>query len=329
MDILVCLFIPIFVPEKLDLFAENMENRTIPTFDLSVFKDHPHLVDYYDEDFVIANTVTSMAQKDWTVRMAFLMMLECIEGQIQLNINGKPYLLHANEAVVCMPTNIVSQVMVSPYNRVRMVGFSTSFLRKTLKHEKEVEALFGYLFKNPLQQSKAHPLHINYYQRLIGYKMQQPRTKYLSETMRFLVSAMFCEMIEIAMKEVEHKGGDRFFAQANIPTPGIKRANLVFKQFMQELAQDNGMHRSVSYYADRLCYSPKYLSSVIRQVSGRTALDWINEYAVEQIKHQLKYSSRSIKEIAEEMRFSNQSFFGKYVKAHLGMSPAKYREQGK
>lgn len=306
-----------------------MENGTIPTFDLSIFGDHPQLVDYYDEDFVICNTITSMAQKDWTVRMAFMMMLECIEGQIQLDINGKSYMLHANEAIVLMPTNIVSQVMVSPYNKVRMVGFSTNFLRRTLKQEREMEMLFDYLYRNPLQEAKAHPSHINYYQRLLSFKMQQPRTKYLSETMRFLISAMFCEMIEIAMREVQSRKEANPSITISTPAPGIKRANMVFKQFVQELAQDNGMHRSVSYYADRLCYSPKYLSSVVRQVSGRTALEWINEYAVEQIKHQLKYSSRSIKEIAEEMHFSNQSFFGKYVKAHLGMSPAKYREQGK
>lgn len=107
---------------------------------------------------------------------------------------------------------------------------------------------------------------------------------------------------------------------------GIKRASYVFKQFLQEVAKDNGLHRSVTYYADILCYSPKYLSSVVRQMSGRTALDWINEYAVEQIKHRLKHTDKSIKEVAEEMNFSNQSFFGKYVKAHLGMSPARYRE---
>ena len=309
--------------------SQNMENGTIPTFDLSVFRDHPQLVDYYDEDFVIANTVTSMAQKDWTVRMAFLMMLECLEGQVQLDINGKSYLLHANETLICMPTTIVSQVMVSPYNKVRMVGLSTAFLRRTMKQEKEFETLFNYLYRNPLQRAREQPAHVSYYQRILTYKMQQPTTKYLKETMRFLVSAIFCEMIEIAMEMVQRADKQAYLEQAEAPTPGIKRANLVFKQFMMELAQDNGMHRSVAYFADRLCYSPKYLSSVIRQISGRTALDWINEYAVEQIKHQLKYSGRTIKEIAEEMQFSNQSFFGKYVKAHLGMSPARYREQGK
>ena len=64
---------------------------------------------------------------------------------------------------------------------------------------------------------------------------------------------------------------------------------------------------------------------MVKQSSGRTALDWINEYAIQHIKFELKHSTQSMKEIAEKFNFPNQSFFGKYVKAHLGMSPARYR----
>ena len=91
------------------------------------------------------------------------------------------------------------------------------------------------------------------------------------------------------------------------------------------LPKDNGIHRSVGYYADALCYSPKHFSKVIKQACGRTPLDLINESAIEHIKYRLKHSDKSIKEIAEEFNFPNQSFFGKYVKSYLGMSPARYR----
>ena len=61
------------------------------------------------------------------------------------------------------------------------------------------------------------------------------------------------------------------------------------------------------------------------RLCGRTPLDLINENAIEHIKYRLKHSDKSIKEIAEEFDFPNQSFFGKYVKSYLGMSPARYR----
>ena len=106
---------------------------------------------------------------------------------------------------------------------------------------------------------------------------------------------------------------------------GTSRSKQIFKQFMEELTADGGIHRSVTHYADLLCYSPKYLSAAIKEVSGHTPTEWINEYAIEQIKHQLKHSEKSIKEIAADFNFPNQSFFGKYIKTHLGMSPARYR----
>ena len=63
----------------------------------------------------------------------------------------------------------------------------------------------------------------------------------------------------------------------------------------------------------------------VKLVSGRTAMSWINEHAIGQIKYQLRNSDKSIKEIAEIFEFPNISFFGKYVKRNLGVSPLKYR----
>ena len=85
--------------------------------------------------------------------------------------------------------------------------------------------------------------------------------------------------------------------------------------------------RSISYYAGKLCVTPKYLSTVCKKVSGKTAFEWINDYVVEDIKYFLKYSNKSIKEISEHQDFPNISFFGKYVKTHLGTSPTDYRKQ--
>ena len=105
----------------------------------------------------------------------------------------------------------------------------------------------------------------------------------------------------------------------------IKQSDYILRKFIEMLSKDNGIHRSVGYYADALCYSPKHFSKVIKQACGRTPLDLINESAIEHIKYRLKHSDKSIKEIAEEFNFPNQSFFGKYVKSYLGMSPARYR----
>ena len=103
------------------------------------------------------------------------------------------------------------------------------------------------------------------------------------------------------------------------------RSTIIARDFIQMVNADNGSHRSVSYYADRLFYSPKYLSSTIKEVTGKSPIQIINEHAVKEIKHKLKYTDMSIKEIADYFDFPNPSFFGKYVKTHLGMTPLQYR----
>ena len=75
------------------------------------------------------------------------------------------------------------------------------------------------------------------------------------------------------------------------------------KKDIEKVTEDNGTHRSVAYYADQLCYSPKYLSTVIKKVCGKAPLTLINEHAMEQIKFQLKHSDMSMKELADYFDF--------------------------
>ena len=83
----------------------------------------------------------------------------------------------------------------------------------------------------------------------------------------------------------------------------------------------------VTWYAEELHVTPKYLSTTCKNVSGKTANIWINQFVVKDICQLLRYSEMSIKEISEHLNFPNLSFFGKYVKSHLGVSPKEYRQQ--
>lgn len=144
---------------------------------------------------------------------------------------------------------------------------------------------------------------------------------YHREVMQHLFSALFCEMLGQLHKEIECSD------KADRSRENIKQVNHTLRKFMELLSRDKGIHRSVSYFANELCYTPKHFSKIIKQACGRAPSDLINETAMEQIKYRLKHSDKSIKEIAEEFNFPNQSFFGKYVKAYLGISPASYRSR--
>ena len=96
-------------------------------------------------------------------------------------------------------------------------------------------------------------------------------------------------------------------------------------QFLDLLTEHHSQQRSVGFYASRLHITPKYMSSLIKEVSGRSAAQWIDEYVILEAKSLLKYSDLSIQEIAYRLNFSTQSFFGKYFKQHTGMSPGQYK----
>ena len=83
----------------------------------------------------------------------------------------------------------------------------------------------------------------------------------------------------------------------------------------------------LSFYADKLCVSTRYLTMVCREVSGRTAYDWICDYVQNDVRFYLLHTNLSIKEIAVKLGFCNLSFFGKYVRENLGKSPSEFRRQ--
>lgn len=103
------------------------------------------------------------------------------------------------------------------------------------------------------------------------------------------------------------------------------RTEELFDEFMVLLSENFTRERSVKFYASELCITPKYLTTVIKSVSGKTPTAWISEMVFKEMEHRLRYSQASIKEIAYGLHFPNTSFFGKFFKARSGMSPMQYR----
>ena len=81
----------------------------------------------------------------------------------------------------------------------------------------------------------------------------------------------------------------------------------------------------VTYYAQEQYLTPRYFSAIIKEKSGISALQWIIRMVIADAKQMLRSSDLSIKEIASELNFSTQSFFGKYFKQYVGISPTEYR----
>jgi len=116
-----------------------------------------------------------------------------------------------------------------------------------------------------------------------------------------------------------------FQPPARTVTAAQTRQTLLAEQFRVLVAEHYRTERETVYYASRLCLTPKYLSQVIKSITGKTASEWIDDYVILEARALLKSTNMTVQQIADALHFPSQSFFGKYFKRHVGLSPRKYR----
>lgn len=144
--------------------------------------------------------------------------------------------------------------------------------------------------------------------------------KYNHDIIKLLFQALVMEFFKMADAKIKMEG---------LPdvTADKSQNGVIFRRFVELLTANDGKIRTVQKAGEMLNVSPKYLSKVISKAGGKTAMQYIHDYTMEAILYRLKYTDLSIKEIVVDMDFPNISFFGRFVKSMLGMSPREYREK--
>lgn len=292
------------------------EETTILGIDL--IAKHPEVISYIDGDIaVIDNLSDVIAPEIESIKTDCLLMVFCQEGSLMLRINGEQHLLQKESCAVIPPGSILRKSNVKKPYTLKIAAVSQSFISSFLVRSKETWNIMLYLSKHPIFPVKRKGSYKMYlYKELMLQLIQEEQHAYSKQTRRFHLAGLLCE----AMAEI-HK----LIPEQHQREVTFSRSTTIARDFMALVNADNGSHRSVSYYADRLCYTAKHLSSVIKQVTGKAPLQIINEHAIEEIKYQLKHSDMSMKEMTDYFNFPNASFFGKFVKTHTGMSPLQYR----
>lgn len=295
-----------------------MKTETIRTITIEDFKRDPHLIDYVDENLVVLDSVDATFPDTDSAKLDCFIIAFCMEGETSIHINNKSHVLKADHCAIVLPGTIVRHLHVSEECTFRIVAISSKFMKEATCNRKETWDIGFYLYNNPVFPINRNSTYKYYlYKELALSSINQKEQPYSKEVKKHLFAAIFCEILNALHRSMP--------SQEEAPNLRNDRSTYIYRRFMEKVAEDDGTHRSVSYYADLLCYSPKHLSTVIKKVSGKTPLVIINEHAMECIKYHLKHSDMSIKEVADQFEFVNPSFFGKFVKEHTGMSPLQYR----
>ena len=153
------------------------------------------------------------------------------------------------------------------------------------------------------------------YCRLLS-EFEQNGHPYREQVARHLMMLMYYEIFDI------YQHGNPLVMSAQT------RQETMFRQFINLVAQNYVNQREIGFYADQLCVTPKYLSSVVRSVSGKSAAWWINHTVILHAKNLLKSNLQlTIQQISDKLNFPNPSFFGQYFKRRVGMTPKEFRRE--
>ena len=128
-----------------------MEKENIKTVTIEDFKNSQHILDYLDDDFAIVNSLDGIPYSNEIVRLECFLIAVCIEGCIQLDINNKTYQLQPGDLLLGLPNTIIGHTMMSPKYKIRLAGFSTRFLQRILKVEKDTWDTAIHIHNNPIK----------------------------------------------------------------------------------------------------------------------------------------------------------------------------------
>lgn len=276
---------------------------------------------YTDGDIAFIDNVCDLPQltENSSIRMDMIIFLFCTQGKVNFNMGAKSFTVHQCELLCGGPEMSFDDIMVSPDFSSKILCISTNIIHSLVRTDKNVLNHFFSRRSNPIVKiDESGQRLVDYYYSLLKFRASLPKRPYSKEAMASLVSAALYDMLgELGEPPVQIGPNSELITQGD----------MLFQRFIELLSSTTPKPRSVSWYGKQLCVTPKYLSTVVKQASGKTALKWITDYVVQDIRRMLGYSNISIKEIADTLDFPNISFFGKYTKQHLGCSPTEFRKK--
>lgn len=234
------------------------------------------------------------------------------QGSARIMLNLMEYTIHAGHFAVINPNSIIQITQLSPDFDMQMMGIDKDFLPATLGKEDFLSYLHHHqrnilILLTPQEQEQ-----ITGYFQLIWNILQE--TTFRRMVIQHLLASLLYYIEYISKNH----------ALINPASPTHQES--IFQHFISLVNAHSKAERSVSFYANKLCLTPRYLNTVIRQASQQTVMDWINQSIILEAKVLLKHSNQLIYQISDELNFPNPSFFCKFFKRITGMTPQEYQK---
>ncbi len=238
------------------------------------------------------------------------------KGHSTIEVNTTTYELEKGCIFVAFPGQIIHVISISDDIKPLCIACSIDMMNDLMSQVKDSIQLFQHAKQSPFQQRDGEDFEqIKKSFRHIQEKIKVTKdNRYHYQIIKNLVISTAFECLNILTEKC-------------IEPQGSNRKKALFNAFLQKVEENHRENHSVKYYADELFITPKYLSTVIEEMSGKGAKQWINEYIALDAKVLLQSSQKDIQEISNELNFIDVSFFGKFFKRMTGMTPKAFREK--
>ena len=263
------------------------------------------------------------------VRIDGLMMVVGLKGELHLEIDFKECVV-APGTLICLGLDNIVRILpeLSLDFDVYAVVISPSFMRD-INIDLNVVNITSLAKAKRAKPLPLIPLHPDEQQMIYGlietihaYNSSKLIATYRRQIIMNLVATLLYHLMECGQRMSENSDTD-----TNTVTTVKPRRSLYLQEFMALAQKYHRSERSVAFYAEKLFISPKYLSLVIKETTGRSASQWIDDMVILEAKNLLRFSGKNIQQVAYELNFTNQSAFGKYFKHLTGLSPSQYQKQ--
>jgi len=239
----------------------------------------------------------------------------CQGGSGQFQMGNKTFQISKDDIVIWLPSMKITDILLSPDFKALYLFVSYDLMSK---NNPDIGwGIKGYLFsqENPvvaLSEKDKAICDRNFH--LIKEKYDDMSHRFRQEILNYQLQMFVMDMWNIFIHEFERRRLEN------------ERAPL-FERFLQLVQVHCMEHREVEFYSEKLFITPKYLTEICKKNSGKTAMEWIHNFTTQRIIILLRNKNLSLTEIADTLHFSSASFFSRYVKKMLGVSPREYRER--
>lgn len=278
-------------------------------------------IGYSDNEIVIVDSIQQFAET-CNAHVAMNAIVICTSGKAQAQMNGVQMEFRKNQVGIIPQNVMITDVMVSPDFNLRGIFLTNRILRSFLNEKISVWNDMMYIHRqHVVTMDEDETLFYTHFYDMLTQAVEKGKenpfhTEIIQSLLRSAILGL-CGEMKWMLAQTDSK----------LSTLNDKQSTTQshFQRFLDLLHTTDVKHRTVEAYANDLFISPKYLTTICKKNSGKTANEWITEHVIEDIRYYLKQTDLSVKQICNQLGFPNPSFFGKYVKDHFGMTPIEFR----